>query len=110
MFGPILEQTWGPKRFLFYYILCGIGAGLIQEGVQYIQYVIELSHYAQVNIGTVIIPMEQYLNMMTTVGASGAVYAILLAFGMLFPNNRLFIFPLPFPYQSEVLRYRICCN
>ena len=36
MFGPILEQTWGPKRFLFYYILCGIGAGLIQEGVQYI--------------------------------------------------------------------------
>ena len=38
MFGPILEQTWGPKRFLFYYILCGIGAGLIQEGVQYIQF------------------------------------------------------------------------
>ncbi len=58
MFGPILEQTWGPKRFLFYYILCGIGAGLIQEGVQYIQYVTELSHYAQVNIGTGVIPME----------------------------------------------------
>ncbi len=60
MFGPILEQTWGPKRFLFYYILCGIGAGLIQEGVQYIQYV-----------------------------------------GMLFPNNRLFIFPLPFPIKAK---------
>ena len=89
MFGPILEQTWGPKRFLFYYILCGIGAGLIQEGVQYIQYVIELSQHTQVNlIGYGVIPMEQYLNMMTTVGASGAVYAILLAFGMLFPNNR----------------------
>jgi len=101
MFGPILEQTWGPKRFLFYYILCGIGAGLIQEGVQYIQYVTELSHYAQVNIGTGVIPMEEYLNMMTTVGASGAVYAILLAFGMLFPNNRLFIFPLPFPIKAK---------
>ena len=36
MFGPILEQTWGPRRFLFYYILCGIGAGVIQEGVQYL--------------------------------------------------------------------------
>ena len=53
---------------------------------------------------------KQYLNMLTTVGASGAVYAILLAFGMLFPNNRLFIFPLPFPYQSEVFRDRICRN
>ena len=101
MFGPILEQTWGPKRFLFYYIICGIGAGLIQEGVQYIQYVTELSHYAEVNIGSAIIPMEQYLNMMTTVGASGAVYAILLAFGMLYPNNKLFIFPLPFPIKAK---------
>ena len=102
MFGPILEQTWGPKRFLFYYILCGIGAGLIQEGVQYIQYVIEYSQHTQVNlIGYGVISMEQYLNMLTTVGASGAVYAILLAFGMLFPNNRLFIFPLPFPIKAK---------
>ena len=42
-------------------------------------------------IGYGIISMDQYLNMMTTVGASGAVYAILLAFGMLYPNNQLFI-------------------
>ena len=49
MFGPILEQTWGPKRFLFYYILCGIGAGLIQEGVQYIQYITELSQHTELN-------------------------------------------------------------
>ncbi len=102
MFGPILEQTWGPKRFLFYYILCGIGAGLIQEGVQYIQYITELSQHTEVNlIGYGIIYMDQYLNMMTTVGASGAVYAILLAFGMLYPNNQLFIFPLPFPIKAK---------
>ena len=63
MFGPILEQTWGPKRFLFYYILCGIGAGLIQEGVQYIQYITELSQHTEVNlIGYGIISMDQYLN------------------------------------------------
>ena len=92
MFGPILEQTWGPKRFLFYYILCGIGAGLIQEGVQYIQYITELSQHTEVNlIGYGIISMDQYLNMMTTVGASGAVYA----------NNQLFIFPLPFPIKAK---------
>ena len=87
---------------LFYYILCGIGAGLIQEGVQYIQYITELSQHTEVNlIGYGIISMDQYLNMMTTVGASGAVYAILLAFGMLYPNNQLFIFPLPFPIKAK---------
>jgi membrane associated rhomboid family serine protease len=101
MFGTVLERTWGPKRFLFYYIACGIGAGLIQEGVQYIKYIVDYSHYSQVDIGTGIIPMGEFLNMLTTVGASGAVYAILLAFGMLFPNNQLFIFPLPFPIKAK---------
>lgn len=101
MFGRVLEQVWGPKRFLFYYILCGIGAGLVQELVQYIHYVSELSAYDSVNMGGMIIPMKEYLNYMTTVGASGAVYAILLAFGMLFPNNRIFIFPLPFPIKAK---------
>ncbi|HJD77324.1 membrane associated rhomboid family serine protease [Bacteroides reticulotermitis] len=101
MFGRVLEQVWGPRRFLFYYILCGIGAGLIQEGIQYIQYVTELSQYTQVNIGTGLISMDEYLNRMTTVGASGAVYAVLLGFGMLFPNDRLFIFPLPFPIKAK---------
>ena len=96
MFGSLLEQTWGPKRFLFYYIFCGIGAGLIQEGMQYYQYVSEIAPLIQ--SGT--IPLKA-LNLMTTVGASGAVYAILLAFGMLFPNNRMFIFPIPFPIKAK---------
>ena len=101
MFGRILEQVWGPKRFLFYYLVCGIGAGIIQEVVQYIHYETVLSAYDSVNTGMAIIPMEEYLNMMTTVGASGAVYAILLAFGMLFPNQQMFIFPLPVPNNSK---------
>lgn len=101
MFGRILEQVWGPRRFLFYYIVCGIGAGVVQEIVQYIQYVTELAPYTGVTIGTTVIPMSEYLNLMTTVGASGAVYAILLAFGMLFPNQPLFIFPLPFPIKAK---------
>ena len=101
MFGRTLELVWGPKRFLFYYILCGIGAGLVQEGVQYIQYATELVNYEGVNTGIAVIPMAEYLNLMTTVGASGAVYAILLAFGMLFPNSQMFVFPIPFPIKAK---------
>lgn len=102
MFGRILEQIWGPKRFLFYYIACGIGAGLVQELVQYIQYAVELSAYDKVDMGNgLILSMQQYLNEMNTVGASGAVYAILLAFGMLFPNEKMFIIPFPFPIKAK---------
>lgn len=103
MFGRVLEQVWGPKRFLTYYLICGIGAGLIQELVQYLEYAFTLSNYDSVDLGIAggIVPMEEYLNMMTTVGASGAVYGILLAFGMLFPNSQMFIFPLPFPIKAK---------
>ena len=47
------------------------------------------------------IPMDSYLNLWTTVGASGAIYAILLAFGMSFPEERIFIFPLPIPIKAK---------
>lgn len=101
MFGRTLEHVMGPKRFLSYYMVCGIGAGLVQEVVQYIQYATVLSQYDGVNTGLTVIPMEEYLNLMTTVGASGAVYGILLAFGMMFPNTNMFVFPLPFPIKAK---------
>lgn len=101
MFGRTLEHVLGPKRFLIYYMVCGIGAGLVQELVQYVQYLVELSHYDGVNTGLVVIPMAEYLNMMTTVGASGAVYGVLLAFGMLFPESQMFVFPIPFPIKAK---------
>lgn len=105
MFGRILEQVWGPKRFLFYYIACGIGAGLIQEIVQYISLIPDMNAgFKQVQLitgGYINLPIQDYFNLMNTVGASGAVYAILLAFGMLFPNQQLFIFPLPFPIKAK---------
>ena len=101
MFGRTLEHVLGAKRFLTYYMICGIGAGLMQELVQYVQYAMELSHYENVNTGLAIIPMAEFLNMMTTVGASGAVYGILLAFGMLFPESKMFVFPIPFPIKAK---------
>ena len=92
MFGNTLENLWGSKRFLLYYMVCGIGAGLCQELVQYIQYTTTLADYANVNLGGQIVPMDTYLNMMTTVGASGAIYGLLLAFGMTFPDARIYVY------------------
>ena len=104
MFGNVIEQVWGPKKFLFYYICCGVGAGLVQEVVQYGTYMYEgLAAYQYVNTGTVQITTDAYINLWTTIGASGAVYGILLAFGMIFPNERLFIIPFPFPIKAKWL-------
>lgn len=103
MFGSMMENTWGPRRYLFFYIACGLGAGLIQEGVQYIQWVADLSKYGAVNLGYGAIPMQEYLNMINTVGASGAVYGILLGYGMTYPNHPIFIIPIPVPIQAKWL-------
>ena len=108
MFGNTLENIWGTKRFLIFYILCGLGAGLMQEGVQYIEYVTSLSHYQNVNMGGSIIPMGQYLNYMTTVGASGAIYGLLLAFGMMFPNSMIYLyFVMPIKAKWFVIGYAV---
>ena len=104
MFGAVVERVWGPKKFLFYYISCGIGAGLVQEIAQYINYVaLGLYTFERVNLGGTLMMTADYLNLWTTIGASGAVYAILLAFGMIFPNERLFIIPFPFPIKAKWL-------
>ena len=104
MFGSVIERVWGPKKFLFYYIVCGIGAGLVQELVQYADYYMQgLSAYEYVSVGDTRMSMAAYLNLRTTIGASGAVYGILLAFGMIFPNERLFIIPFPFPIKAKWL-------
>lgn len=91
MFGRIIEQVMGSKRFLFYYLACGIGAGLVQELVQWFNYI----SLEQNGVATDI-------NMWRTVGASGSVYGILLAFGMIFPNEKIFIFPLPVPIKAKL--------
>ena len=108
MFGNVLENVWGPKRFLIFYLVCGIGAGLTQELVQYIQYSTQLAQYDRVNVGNAVITMDQYLNMMTTVGASGAVYGILLAFGMMFPDSLIYVyFAIPIKAKLFVVLYAV---
>jgi len=102
MFGCVVESVWGTRKFLFYYILCGVGAGLMQELAQFANYLIEgYSAYDYVLVNNMRIPTGDFLNLWTTVGASGAIYAILLAFGMIFPEERIFIFPLPIPIKAK---------
>lgn len=102
-FGPVMERTWGSRKFLFFYIICGIGAGITQEITQAITYYAEeLYMYQTVSLGgNAVVSMETYLNMMNTVGASGCVFGVLLAFGMFYPNETMFIFPLPFPIKAK---------
>ena len=102
MFGCVIEQTWGSRRFLWYILACGVGAGLFQEAAQFVQYAVEgLAAFNMVNVGGVVIPTSEYLNMWVTVGFSGAVYGILLGFGMTYPEERIFIFPLPVPIKGK---------
>ena len=103
MFGVTIENVMGQKRFLTYYLICGIGAGLIQELVQLIAYYAQgLQAYEIVDLnGQMKMGMDVFLNSWTTVGASGAIYGILLAFGMIFPEERIFIFPLPVPIKAK---------
>ena len=102
MFGCVIEQTWGSRRFLWYILACGVGAGLFQEAAQFVQYAVGgLAAYNMVNVGGMIIPTSEYLNMWVTVGFSGAVYGILLGFGMTYPEERIFIFPLPVPIKGK---------
>ena len=102
MFGMVMENVWGSKKFLLYYMVTGIGAGLCQELAQYATYMAEgLNHCQYVATKMGHIPTENYLSLWTTVGASGAVYGVLLAFGLTFPNERMFIIPIPIPLKAK---------
>ena len=118
MFGRTLEYVWGPKRFLIFYVVAGLGAAFVQEFVGAVRFynlvegvdadklaiVFEEGAAALREGKNFIIPKLAELNLVLnsqTVGASGAVYAILLGFGILFPNERMFVFPVPFPIKAK---------
>lgn len=109
MFGSVLEQVWGPKKFLIYYMITGIGAALIQLLVIYIQVRnIEMGLSPDLieqvretgfqllqnnqNFGDPLLGKLNELYNMTTIGASGSVFGLLLAFGMLFPNSLIYLY------------------
>lgn len=144
VFGSSLENVWGSKRFLIYYLLTGLGAGIIysiwsfielhplQLGVEtylqspsYLTFVefinryddnFRLNNYAFLQefkkdptSAKYISETIDYANKLFTypasvpmVGASGAIFGLIIAFGMLFPNREMFIFPMPFPIKAKV--------
>ncbi len=143
--GPLLEQFWGPKKFLTFYLITGIGAGLFYEGVKYSQTIPmknKMEEYAQnpnpddfaVFVSKYspqyydqVYDFIQYFNEnqndesakkqsvsylddiyglkinVPMVGASGAIYGILMAFGMLFPNTQLMLLFPPIPIKAKYL-------
>jgi membrane associated rhomboid family serine protease len=117
IFGKTLESVWGSKRFLVYYLVTGLGAAFFHMLVNYIQFAPEISalkaSYSVDRINMALLneilqPGNQFYALgrdliRPTVGASGAVYGVLLAFGMLFPNTPLFIIPIPFPIKAKWL-------
>ena len=114
MFGSLLERVLGSKRYLFYYISCGLGAALVQELVWQFTWQDMLASSVTgpaagsvsdiikaINEGHAAFTMNDFYNSMVTIGASGAVFGILLAFGMIFPNMPMYIIPFPFPIKAK---------
>ncbi len=119
MFGALLERMLGAKRYLIYYLVCGLGAGVVQEVVWQFTWmsdfasvlrtvggavpsVAEVQQAVSASDPTVMQLMKEFLNQgMLTVGASGAVFGLLLAFGMSFPDLKMFIIPFPFPIKAK---------
>ena len=75
IFGTVLEKVWGPKRFLIFYLACGLAAGVAQ----------------------------MLLSDAPAVGASGAIMGLLAAFAFLFPNTQFYIIPIPFPIKAKYI-------
>ena len=113
MFGSILENVWGPKRFLIYYMVTGIGAIFINQAVMAFEYHRIMSTISPDVLQDVLdnglskqsydvsaIPLLTTLYI-PTVGASGAVFGVLLAFGVLFPNTELMLLFPPIPIKAK---------
>lgn len=77
MFGAVLERVWGPKKFLIFYLVCGLAAGVAQ------MFAMDVNGSA--------------------VGASGAIMGLLAAFAYLFPDTKFYILPFPFPIKAKFM-------
>lgn len=118
MFGRVLESVWGPKRFFVFYFVTGLGAAAIHSFVNFLEYQSLVGKIAPEMVDLVLRegaaawdqgknfsdPLMAKLNAVIntpTVGASGAVYGVLLGFGMLFPNTQLMLLFPPIPIKAK---------
>ena len=122
MFGRILERGWGGKRYLLFYLVCGVGAAFAQEAVwamtwrhEYIQGIAALNgltydHMQQIvdqamaaGDSGFLAGMADMKSRMMTVGASGAIFGLLLGFAFVFPNMPLYLFFIPVPIKARYM-------
>ncbi|MBI5859137.1 MAG: rhomboid family intramembrane serine protease [Sphingobacteriales bacterium] len=98
MFGRVLENVWGSKKFLFYYLACGIGAAALHLGIQYLRCE-QLLHAIQANDQ---VGVDKYAGALAgALGASGAIMGVMVAFAYLFPNTELYIMLIPVPVKAK---------
>ena len=95
MFAPLIEKEWGARRFLIYYLVCGLGAAFIQEVVWSLM-------LANMTASYDITYLAHYAYLLNTIGASGAVFGILFAFGWLYPDVPMYILFVPIPIRARV--------
>ncbi len=122
MFGRMMENVWGSKRFLLYYMICGIGAAVVQEAVwaftwqhEYIEGIAKLNGMTYDHMKSVVDTalangdlrfiegMAAMKNSMITIGASGAVFGILLGFAFVFPDIPMYLFFIPIPIKAKYM-------
>ena len=116
MFGRLLEMVWGARRFLIYYLVCGVGAALVQQltwrwgmhdamagALMYANPSVPADQISAMSYAELLNYCEAYVNNYITVGASGSVFGILLAFGMMFPNATIFLLFPPMPLKAKWL-------
>ncbi len=128
MFGNLLERIWGPKRFLIYYFVCGIGAGILYMAIQHFvdfepirratrlvledptagnirdywsEYGMFRVNLSEVNAELIKQNYTEYIGSFVLGGASGSIFGILMAFGYLFPNSEIFLFLIPIPIKAK---------
>lgn len=122
MFGSTLERVWGSKRFFAFYFICGIGAAIVQEAVWGLSFMNEFtSRIAQLNGFTMeharqaveaalaagdsglAANIDAFKNMFVTIGASGAVFGLLLGFAFIFPDQPMYLFFVPVPIKAKYM-------
>lgn len=112
MFGSVLERRWGPKRFLFYYLFCALGAFALHMGVQAWE-VFNITGHLHNDLGIELTGdgyIRHHQNISQTVfsiyttpvvGASGAIFGLLLGYGMYYPNHSLYLMFIPVPIKAK---------
>ena len=99
IFGSTLERVWGPKKFLLFYFVTGIGAAAIHTGVEWIQMQNWITQAAE-GSQSALVSIHQ-LKMTPTLGASGAIYGVLMGYALLYPDSMLVLFFPPIPIKAK---------